>query len=262
MGKPDRNLFRGYWNLDEAGGSNAIDSTSNGNDLTETSGTIASSDGGRLLVAADTEYFVIADNASLSFADEAFTVGCWVKLTSQTADRKLLSKYNYGAGRREYELEYDNGTDRYRWRVAENGTTGHDLAANDYGAVPATTKAFVLAWHDPVANTINIQINNGTVTSAAHTTGCNDNSSPFAIGVDFNGATPNGYGDQIQWSTFVYAGVMTTDERTWMYNAGVPRKWNEIGLSGIKTINGVPMNNISTINGKPIQYINSINNAS
>ena len=41
MGFPDLNKFVAYWNLDEAGGSNAIDATPSGYDLTETSGTIA-----------------------------------------------------------------------------------------------------------------------------------------------------------------------------------------------------------------------------
>jgi len=263
MNKPDRSLFRGYWNLDEASG-NAIDSTANGNTLTETSGTIESAEGGRDFEAGDTEYFTKADNADLSFADEVFTIGCWVKLESKTGDRNLITKYNYGADKREYGLQYDTDTDRFRIRISPTGTNTNiaDLYAGSEGAVSTGTKYFVLTWHDPVANKVYIQIDNGTVDDVSHTYGCSDNDSPFILGADWNDGTPNGLMDGIMWSAFVYAGVMTADERTWMYNGGTPRKWNELGILGVKTINGFDINNLKTINGKSIQYINSINNAS
>ena len=227
MGKPDRSLFRGYWNLDEASG-DAIDSTANGNTLTETSGTIASAEGGRDFELGDTEYFTRADNASLSFADEAFTIGAWVKLESQTFTRVILSKWDWGLNKREYLLWYDDTDDRYEFRISGNGTENIGVLANNYGAVPATTKAFVIAWHDPVANKIYIQVDNGVVDELAHTTGCNDNTTAFALGTYFNSGAQNSNLDGIEWSAFVYAGLMTADERTWMYNSGTPRKWSEI----------------------------------
>ena len=66
MAKPDWTKFRGHWDLDEAGGSNAIDSSPYGNDLVETSGTIESAEGGRDFEFGESEYFTRADNASLS----------------------------------------------------------------------------------------------------------------------------------------------------------------------------------------------------
>lgn len=228
MAKPDWTKFRGYWNLDEAGGSNAIDSSPNGNDLTETSGTIASLEGGRDFELADTEYFIRADNASLSFGDEAFTVGCWVKLESQAAGQHMIGKWATSVNKLEYRIIYHFGVDRYNFRISQDGINLTAVSADNYGAVPATTKAFVTAWHDPTANFIYISVDNGAADSAAHATGCNDNTSAFTLGANLDAGTPGTYLDGILWSSFVYADTMTAAERTWLYNAGVPRKWSEI----------------------------------
>ena len=229
MAKPNWANFRGYWNLDEAGGSNAIDSTANGNDLVETSGTIESLEGGRDFELTESEYFKINDNASLSFADEELTFGVWVKLESQAGSQALIGKRDT-TNSREYRLEYYDTADRYRLRISSDGEIvgNTNLQANSYGAVPATTKAFVLAWHDPVANKIYIQVNNGVVDEVAHAGGIFNGTAPFSLGAFFAGGAAANYFDGIEWCAFVYAGLMTAAERTWMYNAGVPRKWSEI----------------------------------
>ena len=228
MAKPDWTKFRGYWNLDEAGGSNAIDSTANGNELVETLGTIESTEGGRDLELGETEYFAIADNASLSFADVEMTFGIWGKLESQATTQYIMSKYDRGIDQRAYALVYVTGADRYVLYIDDNGTGATSVTANNYGAVPATTKAFIMGWHDPVANKIYISVNNGAANEAAHAGGILDNTAPFAIGTTFDNTAAELWLDGIVWSGFVYAGLMTAGEKTWLYNAGVPRKWSEI----------------------------------
>ena len=230
MAKPDWTKFRGYWNLDEAGNTNATDSSPYVNTLTQTGGDIESLEGGRDFELADTEYFTRADNASLSFGDVDFTIGCSVKLESQATTQFMINKYNYGGNWREYYLGYDTLTDRYKFWVSSDGTfaNGTALLANNYGAVPATTKAFVMAWSSSTDNKLYMSVDNGAANEVAHAGGCNDNISAFALGAIFNGAAVENWLDGIMWSAFVYADLMTAAERTWMYNAGVPRKWSEI----------------------------------
>lgn len=246
---PTRADFEGYWNLDEASG-NAIDASPNGHDLTETSGTIASADGGRDFEAGDTEYFTKADHADLSFGDEAFTVGCWVKLEAQTANRTFIGKYDHPNNDREYSLRYEYTGDRYEFLVSSDGTLGNSTTVNadTYGAVPATTIAFVIAWHDPDTDKIYISVNNGVADEAAHAGGCNDNISPFRLGA-YGGTTPSGYMDGILWSAFVARKIYTADEREWLYNSGTPRKWGELAPPGVLKINGVLWENCKTVNG-------------
>ena len=259
MNKPDRNLFRGYWNLDEASGS-AIDSTAFGHNLIEFSGTIPPSDGGRIIVANETEYFYMLSNSNLVITGDA-TFGIWGKLSQQGGNQCFFGKYDTDS-KREWALVYFFATDRYQFYASDDGGTAQVAIANNYGDVPSTTWAFLLGWGVTNASTISISINAGTPDTVAHNGGFFNGSEPLRLGAMKIAGTVDWYLDSTVKSAFIYDGLMTADERTWMYNAGVSRKWNEIGLSGIKTINDVPMNNISMINGKSIQYINSINNAS
>ena len=229
MAKPNWTLFRGYWNLDEAANTNAIDSSPNVFTLAQGGGAIASAEGGRDLEETSSQYFNIVDQALLSFADVEFTIGIWPKLESQASNQVFIGKADHANNDIEYYLRYENATDRYQFSVSSDGTVGNmDTAiATTYGAVPATTQAFVMGWHDPTANKIYISVDNGVVDEAAHAGGCNDNISPFRLGA-YGGVAVSGEYDGILWSGFVYAGLMTAAERTWMYNAGVPRKWSEI----------------------------------
>ena len=257
MGKPNKENFRAYWNLDEASG-NAIDALGN-HDLTETSGTIASAEGGRDFEAGDTEYFIMASHADVAFADEPFTVGAWVKPESQPAVMRILSKLNTGAGKREYRLDYNDVNDRYDFGVSPAGGTPPTIVtANNYGAVPATTRAFVLAWHDPNADKIYIQVDNGTPDEASYSLGCNAGTADFILGCYLNQASPSSFYDGIMWSAFVYAGVMTADERTAMYNGGTPLKWIDFGPPNVKTINGVAIGSAKTVSGISVASIKSI----
>lgn len=224
--------LEGWWQLDEASG-NAIDATENGHTLTETHGTIASTDGGREFVLADEEYFVEADTAGLSFGDEAFTIGCWLSLGSTGTYMGILSKWDDGL--KEYLLYLDDVTNKLVFYVSYDGTNSSNVSSDNYGGIPLDTKIFVVAWHDPEANKIYIQINNGTTDEGAHTTGCNNNTSNFVLGSRTTLTTPIQFYDGIMWSAFVARRTFTADEREWFYNSGTPRTYAELAEDQLKT---------------------------
>jgi hypothetical protein len=255
MGKPNKENFRAYWNLDEASG-NAIDALGN-HDLTETSGTIASAEGGRDFEAGDTEWFEKLDHADLSFADAEFTVGGWLKPESSNTDMAMIAKWKLTSNYREYALLYINGAG-FRFTVSNNGTNQTTVTDTAIGAVSNGSLYFVMAWHDPVADKIYVSVNNNTPNEAAHSTGCNDNVSRFSIGAWDVEGTPARFYDGIMWSAFVYAGLMTADERTSMYNDGTPLKWIDFGPPKIKTINGVAIGSAKTVSGISVASIKSI----
>jgi YD repeat-containing protein len=74
------------------------------------------------------------------------------------------------------------------------------------------------AWHDAGADTINIQVNNGSVDSTAWTLGVYDGNAPFNIG-RIGGDSPS-YHDGAIDEVVLYKRVLTLDERTWLYNGG------------------------------------------
>ena len=222
-----------WWTLDEtsAGMAPVVRLDSHGaNNLADT-GTTASAVGkvsnAGDFVPADNNYLSIADNASLSFADEDFALCAWVRLDAIPGNMRIAGKYDSGAGNREYQLYYVGALARFRFTVSSNGVLATGVDADTLGAPALGTWYFIVCWHDSVANTINIQVNDGAADSAAHATGCNDNISPFAIGADPVG--PAGVLDCRVDEAALWRRVLTASEKTALYNAGVGIGYDDIG---------------------------------
>lgn len=206
-----------YWKLDEASG-NALDADGS-NAMTETSGTIGTTtgkiNGARDFEDADTEYFVITDNASLSTGDIDFTLAAWVQFESEQAFGAPWGKY--ASGQSEYQLFYQSATDRFVFRVSSDGSNNTDATSNNFGATSVGVWYYIVCWHDATANTINIQINNTTANSVAHTTGVFNSTSSFGLGARGDASLPwDGLIDEAGF----WKRVLTTDERTSLYNGG------------------------------------------
>jgi len=222
-----------YYSLDEASG-NAIDAHG-ALDLTETSGTIDAASGkvggARDIEAGDTERFVHADHADLSVGDIDFTFIGWVLFESLGGSRAVIAKQIAGAGTREYEIGYDSGANRLRFSVSPDGTAQTDVDAGNLGAPATATWYFIVAWHDAVNDQIAIQVNNGTPDTAAHSTGVINGTNSFFLGARSNNANPHdGLLDEIG----LWKRVLTSDERTWLYNAGAGRSYADI-VAGMVT---------------------------
>jgi len=224
-----------WFTLDEESGTRY--DAHGGNDLAQSGG--VGFDTGKKGNAADFEssgtdqYLSIADNASLSFVDEALTLGCWVNFESHAAAMGFVTKYNLTGNDAEYALRYNNSTDRFNLRLSSSGSgTTKDLMASTFGSPSNAVWYFVLAWHDPVADFAYIQINNGTVDSSAYSGGMRDGASDFIIGATHNGAGQNNHMDGLIDEAFVYRRVLTAAQRTWLYNDGNGRIYSEL-RSGI-----------------------------
>lgn len=212
-----------YWKLDEASGS-ALDSHSS-NNLTDTN-TVGTAtgiiNGGRDYEEANIEYHTITDNASLSFADEDFSISCWVRPESTPGSNqpfivgKGASDWSTSNGD-EYILIMDGfNSNRADWIVTDNNFSG--AQATSVAGLSAATWYHIVAWHDSVANEIGLVINDGTPVTTSYTFGCNNGTSNFTIGGDKNGAfTWDGIIDEVG----IWGKVLTSAEITELYNAGV-----------------------------------------
>ncbi len=204
-----------YYSLGEASG-NAVDAHST-NTLTDTNTVTATTGkvgGARQFTAASTEYLTRASNAALQTGDIDFTLAAWVKLDSKATYRTIIAKDSIGLGQREYGLYYNVGNDTLGFYVSNNGSAVVEV--NWTSAPTVGTWYHVVGWHDSVANTINITINNGTPVSAAHTTGVWVGTSPFQIGGLNGGFTMDGVIDEVG----VWKKVLTGGERATHYNSG------------------------------------------
>lgn len=170
--------------------------------------------------AASTQTLTTTDNASLSMGDIDFTIAYWIKPSTLGTLQTPIGKYTAST----------STTGEYMMRLAANDRFHFGVGSgSSFVSATATTPAvttgqwyFVVGWHDASNDTVNIQVNNGTVYTEAHSGGVNDGFVDFTIGARtdsreyFNGALDN---------VAIWKRVLTAHERTSLYQAGVGRSY-------------------------------------
>ncbi|MFA5926665.1 MAG: DUF2341 domain-containing protein, partial [Patescibacteria group bacterium] len=226
----------GRFNLDETSGNTVRDATlTNANNLTDNNTT--PSVAGKVsnaanLASANNEYLRIVDNPSLRTGDIDFTVSGWVNLASKPEAGVIVGKWQHGGDRtqNEWVLEYDGPTsgDRFRFYVSSNGTAvSANASADNLGSPSLSTWYFIVAWHDAANNTINIQVNNGTVNTTSWSSGVFGGTSAFTIGSHEYSGTTYPWNGQIDEISF-WRRTLTADEKTVLYNAGNGKAYSSL----------------------------------
>jgi len=213
-----------YWALDEASGQR--NDAHAGNNLTDNN-TVASA-AGKISNAGDFELSVgveslsRSDNADLSTGDIDFSLSVWVNAESfDGANPHLIAKINDDASVLEYQLFYHNATTRYRWIVFGAGPVAvGDVSANNFGAPGTGTWHHVVAWHDAANNLVGISVNDGTADTAATTGAPADTSANFTLGMISPGFGASGQWDGLIDEVGFWKKVLTSQERTDLYNSG------------------------------------------
>lgn len=211
--------LEGYWKLDEASGNRA---DSHGANTLSDNNTVLSATG-KLNSAADfergnSEFLSCADNASLSVGGTSWTFSAWINLESNTALMAVLAKV--GANDHEYDLIVRGDLDgiaRGRVTSASGFANVVTVTGTSPGALSTGQWYFLVYWLDISAQTLNLQINNGTVNSVACTHQSYDSTAQFRIG---DSATNNFFFDGLIDEVGFWKRVLTTQERTDLYNGG------------------------------------------
>jgi len=219
-----------YWKLDEASGTR-VDSHGT-NDLTD-NGSVGSGTG-IINSAADFEsstpqYLSHSDNSDLSTGDIDFTFACWLKPESVAGNMVIAGKSTAASGGEEWILRYNLLADRFRLTV-QGGSTYTEIDANSFGFPVVGSWHFVVIWHDSVNNLVGISVNAGTPDTASHTAGVNDGSGPFQIGKYPN--DPSQYWDGLVDEAGFWKRVLTSQERTDLYNSGSGLAYSAFGGGG------------------------------
>lgn len=170
-----------YWGLDEASG-NALDKHSGG--LTLTQANSPGADTGKVYATARvtsnaaTQYFYRSSETALQTGnvDFAFAVWCYPTDTSGTA-RRVAAKRNGTHNDFEIVTVNGTGTDNAQFLV---GASGFVQSGN--GELPRNAWSLILCWHNAADDTIGIQINNGTPTTASYALGGQAGTAEFRIG--------------------------------------------------------------------------------
>lgn len=224
-----------YWKLDEVSGVRAdalgVSSLVDNNTVGSAAGKISNA---AVFVSASAESLSAVDSVTLSTGDIDFSFAGWVQVATKTADRTFIGKWDGPGNGREYEVYYYQPSDRFAFAVSPvgNGTGAASVVGSAGGSPSANTWYFLVAWHDSVANTINLQINNGTVDSVSYSSGVFDSSSAFVLGALSNGSVfLDGRMDEVGF----WKRTLSVAERGWLYNAGAGCTYNFVACDATPT---------------------------
>lgn len=196
---------------------NALTLTNSVSPVTNPAGKVGSAAN---FVAASSQFLLRASEANLQTGDIDYTLAVWANMATITGDMCLVSKDNNTANTREYNLSW-NPTIGFYFRMYK--APADAMAGNAQTGIvgfSALTWYLVIAWHDSVANTINIQVNDSAIISNA-TTGAQQAASnaQFQIGARQYATSRifwNGVLDQV----IFWKRILTSTERAALYNAG------------------------------------------
>lgn len=164
------------------------------------------------------DYLLSSDSAFIT-GDIRFGFTGWLNFDQTTANNQhVLGRWGL-AGNRQYRL-YLNTSGRFVFEVSTNGTTVATLTS----AVPITAGdwVFFACWHDPVANTINLKLNDGTTESLSHSGGVFTGGTGLYFGVGYDEALSQALleGRVDSWTFFKNA-FPTESELATIYNAAL-----------------------------------------
>ncbi len=214
------------WSMDEESGVRA--DSHGANDLADNNTVLFAA--GKIGNAANferdnSEYLSIADNVSLSVTG-ALTICGWIKIESGGTVRRIITKSNTTGDQRSYAFQISTGDD-LTFTVSSDGTAGAQTTATatTFGSLSTGVWYFIVAQHDPVANTIGVSVNAGTIDTAAHSTNIFDSTADFIIGTF---QTLAGFYDGLVDEVVLFSEVLSQDEIDWLYNAGNGRSYDEL----------------------------------
>ena len=219
-----------YYSKEEASGTrndaHGTNHLTDNNTVTQAAGKVGNA---AKFTAPNSESLSIASNPSLAISDIDASWGFWVYLDTKSAQMGLVTKWNANSSQRGYQIYYSSAADRFAFLVSSDGTFNANFQINaDALGSPATgTWYYINAWHDSVGNTINIQVNNGTVNSKAHTAGLFASTAAFALGAEAFSPFSRFLNGRLDEAGF-WKRVLTTDERTWLWNGGSGRSYADV----------------------------------
>jgi len=215
----------GYWTLNEAAGTR-YDSV-NSSDMTDVN-TVGSVSGINDLAAnfvrTSQERMYTPSNSNLTVGDIDFTWSFWIKAASPTLVQGVINKW-YDNSEREYCMYLGLAGAKLSF-IVRNAANTVDTQLNEAGTITTNTWYHYICYHDSVNNKLGIIRNNGTPTTVNYSAGVYNgavNPRELAFGCDqnlpvvgnnnyFNGAI-----DEVGF----WKRILTADERTQLYNAGV-----------------------------------------
>lgn len=227
-----------YFRLDDAAGGPWVDATGQLASLTAAGATQIKSYLGKITNAAGfdnakTQYCVGPTSGSCTLSNNDTTLTCWVYLTNKTTSQAFLSKDTFSTTQSGYVIDYDTGTDRFRFRAG--GTNGMSVpqtvsvTSTNGGSPSINTWYFLCAQFCRASNYIAISVNDSGLDKINYpsTIAPQVNTSTLRIGAMTTHLPPYaaeatiGMIDEVgKWGR-----LLLTNEVTCLYHSGAPTKF-------------------------------------
>ena len=238
--------LRGYWKLDDGSGTNATDSSGNGNTLAMTgspSWTTGNIGPYALDFSGSGQYLSVADPASgvLDIRDSTdFSVTGWFNRDTFANDHTIVAKRNSSATNTDagYIVWIDAAADKLNFTVGDGGgTAGDQYTLASTSTFTATGwHQFTAVWDDSLGMQLYIdgKLDNST-TSSTSSIGSLANAVAFRIGAESDAGNPfDGKLDDIR----IYGYALSADQVKKIYNTTAPTQPVDTSLVGHWTFDG------------------------
>jgi len=217
-----------FWSMDEISGTR-YDKTGLAGDLTDLN-TVGSTKVGVRRSAAN---FIAAFNEALRLMNNSyinmggnisFTIGMWIQPHAMPTTSQPLAKWTDGSGDREYQI-FLNGSNEAMF-IVNDGSTNYSVPATTFGAMTNGIWYFVCAYFNASANLIGVGVNDVWDTAAGPSAGVANKGNPLYFA---RSSSDIMYFDGRIDETFIYKDrLLTADQRTWMYNSGYGRTYEDV----------------------------------
>lgn len=222
------------------------DASTNGENMTETSGTIPQTTTkvfgafARDFEVVDTEYLEHADGGSteINGANQAITIVAWYQSESQAANHDFIGKFNSATNQRQYVLRYNVTNDGFVFQISNDGTNGANVAGLTDLAL--ATFYHVAAVYDDVDLKLYV---NGVqdATPTAFTNGLFNSTATFCIGASACNGTPTAHMDGILDDMGVFNTAKDSTDINRYMELGLYEGRNKTFLQGV-TLQGATIN--------------------
>jgi hypothetical protein len=206
------------WKLDEVsdGLNPVIRVDSHGtNDFTDVNTTTSSAgvvDNGAVFEDANNEYLTCS-GSDFDFGDTDFTVGFWGKRDVSGQTQMFICRDGVSSDR--HFWIYLNSSNQIIFTVYVGGA-GYTVTGS---VLNVSTWYYITAWHDSTANTINLQLNDASPVSTAHSLGVATGASQ-ALEIGGRGGASLHFLDGMVDEVNIWSRILTSDERNELYNSG------------------------------------------
>jgi len=207
-----------WWSMDESG--QRTDSHGSNHLANYGAGSVAGVQNNATQFNASTEHLYTATDGLEP--DPQHTLAFWFRLDSAPgSDQRFITKET-SAGDLQFALDYIQSSAVLRFTVVGLAGSVPVTDTVDSAAISTSTWYYVVAWSDSAYDTINIQVNDGSVSSTSHGYGIRASFSPgaFVIGASSLAFTIDEFG---YWHD-----ILSSTDKTWLYDSGSGRTYSEL----------------------------------